>query len=214
MKSRQPSWFAVALLEQCVPDNDALIGDVLEEWPRRSDAWLWRQALFAVIAQGVLGMRTKPRLTAERVLITAAMLALLGFYTVVVATLMNRVIALSGAWLPQTGRYQDLQWYFAVPAFAAAVLMGRMIGRLRQTHRVMCVLGCSATATIAACLNLYLFVPDALAQPLVPHAATQIVLGMVLIAGLFIGIGPLCDWLSKAESLAGSRSICEPQPSS
>jgi hypothetical protein len=197
MKSRQPPWFALVLLEHCVPDNDALIGDVLEEWPTRSNAWLWRQALSAVLAQGVLGMRTKPRLTAERLLITTAMLAVLGFYTVVVATLVNRVIVLSGGWLPHTGRYQDLQLYFTVPAFAGAVLMGRVIGSLHQAHRVMCALGCSATATVAACLNIYLFVPQALSQPLVPHAATQIALGMVFIAGLFVGIGPLCGSLRE-----------------
>ena len=200
MKSRQPPRLALALLEHCVRGNDALIGDVLEDWPRRSHAWFWGQALFAVFAQGVLGMRTTPRLTAERALIATGMLALLGFYTVVVATLVNRVIALSGAGLPQTGRYQDLQLFFTIPAFAGAVLVGRVIGRLHQTHRVVCALGCSVTVTIAACLNFYLFVPDVLAQPLVAHPATQIAAGMIVIAGLFIGIN--------------SGSSCEPQPTS
>jgi hypothetical protein len=49
-------------------------------------------------------------------------------------------------------------------------------------------------------LNFYLFVPDVLAQPLVAHPATQIAAGMIVIAGLFIGIN--------------SRSSCEPQPTS
>jgi hypothetical protein len=133
-------------------------------------------------------------------LVTTAMLALLGFCTVVVATLMTRLIVLGNAWSPQTGRYQALQLYFTVPAFAGAILMGRAIGRLHHNHRVICVLGCSITATIASCLNLYLFVPNVLRQPLVPHAATQIAVGVVFIAGLFVGIG--------------SGSLCEPQSSS
>jgi hypothetical protein len=62
------------------------------------------------------------------------------------------------------------------------------------------ILACSASATLAAFLNLLLFVPTTPWQPFFPHAATQIAVAMVCIAGLFAGIG----W----------RSICEPLPSS
>ena len=200
MKACQPPRLALALLERCVPDNEALIGDLVEAFVKESNAWFWRQALFAVLSRTSLQLRTKPFLTAEKVLITTAMLALLGFYTVVVATLTVRLIVLSDAWLPQTGRFQELQVYFAAPAFAAAIVIGHAIGRLDHGHRVMRVLGCGLTATAAACLNFYLFVPNALLQPLVTHAATQIAVGMVFIAGLFVGID--------------SGSPCETQPSS
>jgi hypothetical protein len=200
MKAGHPPRLALALLDRCVPDEEPLIGDLLEERLRRSDAWFWRQVVFTVLSRTVLHVRTKPFLAAERVLVTTAIFALLGFCTVVVATLMTRLIVLGNAWSPQTGRYQALQLYFTVPAFAGAILMGRAIGRLHHNHRVICVLGCSITATIASCLNLYLFVPNVLLQPLVPHAATQIAVGVVFIAGLFVGIG--------------LGSLCEPQSSS
>ena len=200
MKTGRPPRLALALLERCIPDNEPLVGDLLEAFVNRSDAWFWRQSAFAVLTRTVFQIRTRPFLTAERVLIPAAMLALLGFYTVVVATLMTRLIALRDAWYPQTGRYQELQFYFVIPAFAAAIVIGRAIGRHHHDHRVMCVVGCSVAATTAACLNLYLFVPNVLLLPLAPHAATQIALGMVFIAGLFVGID--------------SRSPCERQPSS
>lgn len=199
MKAGQPPRLALALLERYVPDNEPLVGDLLEAFINRSDAWFWRQAAFAVLARTVCQLRTRPFLTAERVLITAAMLVLLGFYTAVIATLVTRLIVLSDTWYPQTGRYQEVQFYFVIPAFAAAILMGRAIGRLHHEHRAMCVLGCSVAATAAACLNLYLFVPNVLVLPLAPHAATQIALGMVFIAGLFVGID--------------SRPPCETQPS-
>ena len=198
MKAGRPPRLALALLERCVPDNEALIGDLVEAVVTKSGAWFWRQTMFAVLSRTSVQLRTKPFLTTEKVLITTAMLALLGFYTLVVATLMVRLIVLSDAWFPQTGRFQELQLYFAVPAFAAAIVMGRAIGRLDRGHRVMRALGCSLTATAAACLNVYLFVPNALMQPLVPHAATQIAVGMVFIAGLFVGID--------------SGSPCETQP--
>jgi hypothetical protein len=200
MKTSQPPRLALALLERCVPDNEALIGDLVEAFAIRSNLWFWRQALFAVLSRTSLQLRAKPFLTTEKFLITTAMLGLLGFYTVVVATLMTRLIVLSDGWYPQTGRFQELQLYFAIPAFAAAILMGRVIGRLHHNHRMLCVLGCSIAATGAACLNLYFFVPNILLLPLAPHVATQIVVGMIFIAGLFVGID--------------SRSPCETQPSS
>jgi Transcriptional regulator PadR-like family len=52
---------AIAVLEQLVPGNDPLAGDLLEEWRERADAWLWRQVLFAVLTRTILDVRTKPR---------------------------------------------------------------------------------------------------------------------------------------------------------
>ena len=41
VKSGQPPWLALALLERCVPDNEPLVGDLLETFVNRSDAWFW-----------------------------------------------------------------------------------------------------------------------------------------------------------------------------
>ena len=50
MKPSHPPRLAVALLHRLVPDNDPLVGDLLEEFEsrRRSALWFWRQALVAV----------------------------------------------------------------------------------------------------------------------------------------------------------------------
>jgi hypothetical protein len=200
MKSGRPPRFAVALLARCVPDNEPLTGDLLEEWRERSDAWFWRQVLLAVLARAILSIRTNPRTTTEAVLLAAAMLALLGFQAVVVASLMNHLLVLNGtAWIPRTGRYQEWQLYSTVPSFVVAMLTGRVIGRVHRDHRVAAALGWSASATAAAFMNLYLFVPDVLLQPFVPDVALQTAVAMVFISGLFAGIV--------------SRSICEPLPS-
>jgi hypothetical protein len=201
MKSRRPPRLAVALLERFVPDNEPLTGDLLEGWRERSDAWFWRQVLLAVLVRTVVHVRTNPRTTTESALIATAMLVLLGFHAVVVASLMNHLLVLNDtAWIPQTGRYQEWQLYFIVPSFAVAVLAGRAIGRVHRDHRVAAVLGSSASATAAAFLNLYLFVPNVLLQPFVPDAALQTAVAMVFIGGLFVGIS--------------SRCKCEPLPSS
>lgn len=49
MTRRRAPRLALALIERFVPDSEALVGDVIEEFQtRRSRAWVWRQALGAV----------------------------------------------------------------------------------------------------------------------------------------------------------------------
>jgi len=54
----KPSRLALALLDRFVPENEPLVGDLLEEYERRPSAWwLWRQ-VFAAIA--VAAFRNPP----------------------------------------------------------------------------------------------------------------------------------------------------------
>jgi hypothetical protein len=199
MRSSQPSRIAFFLLERLVPDNEPLTGDLREESRDRSATWLWRQVLFAVLGHVMVRVRTSPRMTTEGVLVATALLALLGFQAVVGATLMNHLLVLSDPAWGQTGQYQPWQRYVIVPSLAVAVLAGRVIGRLHRTHRVAAALALSMSATIAASLNLMLFVPNVFLQPFLPQAGVQTLVATVFIAALFAGIG--------------SRSTCESQPS-
>ena len=53
----RPPRMAIALLTRWLPDHDALIGDLVEEFDRRrSRTWLWRQVLAAIITS-----RRQPR---------------------------------------------------------------------------------------------------------------------------------------------------------
>jgi hypothetical protein len=199
MTSNQPQRMAFVLLEWFVPDNEPLIGDLLEQCHDRSAAWLWRQVLFAVLGQAIVRVRTSPRMTTEGLLVATALLALLGFQAVVGATLMNHLLVLSDPAWGQTGQYQAWQRYVIVPSLAVAVLTGRVIGRLHRAHRVAAVLALSVSATIAASLNLMLFVPNVFLRPFLPQVGLQTLMATVFIAALFAGIG--------------SRSTCESQPS-
>jgi hypothetical protein len=60
MKAGHPPRLPLALLERCVPDNDPLVGDLLEGWLERSDAWFWRQVVLAVLSRTALQVRTNP----------------------------------------------------------------------------------------------------------------------------------------------------------
>jgi hypothetical protein len=71
---------------------------------------------------------------------------------------------------------------------------------LELASRLTTVFLCSGTAAAAACVNQYLFVPNAFAEPFGTDAPLQIVLSMIFIAGLFNGVG--------------TKSSCAPRPSS
>jgi hypothetical protein len=50
MKNVPPPRLAVALLNRFVPDNEPLVGDLLEEFAvRESRVWLWRQVVLALL---------------------------------------------------------------------------------------------------------------------------------------------------------------------
>ena len=195
MRSHPPR-IAGALLDRVMCDDDPLRGDLLEEWPTRSDSWLWRQVLYAVAVRALFRVRENPRTTIETILVAIAMLTLISFQAIVVATLMNHLLVLyDGGWISASGRYEAWQGWFAVPSFAVAVLAGRAIGGLHPARRGAAVMYAGASATAVAFLNLHLFVPNVLAQPLAPDAALPTAATMVFIAGLFAGAGsrPSCQ---------------------
>lgn len=199
MKTHHPSPFAVMLLDRFVAD-EALKGDLVESAADRTSFWFWHQVLSALLAQTLWCIRTTPRVTTEAVLVATAMLALIGFNAVVVANLLSQLLLLNDAdWILHSGRFDGWQIYATAPLFAAAVLSGRAIGAFHREHRVWAILGCGLSASTAAFVNFYLFVPSVPLQPFIPNPAQQTVVALLFAGGLFIGIS--------------SRSTCEPLPS-
>ena len=199
MSARRPSSLAVALLDRFL-DNEALKGDLVEAAVERSPVWLWHQTMSALLAQTLWSIRTTPRVTTEAVLVATAMLALIGFNAVVVANLLSQLFLLNDAnWILHSGRFAEWKIYAPAPLVAAAVLSGRAIGAFHREHRVRAIFGCALSASTAAFVNFYLFVPSVPLQPFIPSPAQQTVVALLFASGLFIGIS--------------SRSTCEPLPS-
>ena len=200
MTVRHPSPLAVSLLDRFVAD-EALRGDLIECSAHRSAAWFWHQVLSALLARAIWSIKTTPRTTTETVLVATAMLSLIGFNSVVVANLLSQLLLLNDAdWILQSGRFAAWQIYATAPLFAMAVMSGRAIGAFHREHRVFAILGYGLSASTAAFVNFYLFVPSMPLQPFIPSPAQQTAIGLLFAGGLFIGIS--------------SRSRCERLPSS
>ena len=197
--TRRPSPLAIALLDRFIP-NEALKGDLVEQSGERSRAWLWHQVALAIVGHAVTSFKTAPRLTTEAMLVATAMLALIGFNAVVVANLLSHLFLLNDAdWILHSGRYAGRQIYATAPLVAAAMLSGRAIGAFHREHRVLAILGCGSSASTAAFVNFYLFVPTVPLHPFIPSPAQQTVVALLFAGGLFVGIS--------------SRSTCELPPS-
>jgi uncharacterized protein (TIGR03435 family) len=194
MNPHEPPQLAVATLEWVLSDNDPLAGDLLEAARTRSRVWLWWQILMVVVSHAFAELRQRTRITTEAVLVSTAMLALLGFHAVVGASLMNHMRLMYNAdsiiATTHASPHHGWQGTGAIVAALFAIAVGRMIGRIHRQHRIAAAVVFSASAVGAAFLNLFLFVPLTVLEPvwIPPDAALQIVASMLFIAGLFIGI--------------------------
>ena len=194
MTRDQPPQLAVAILEWFLPDNDPLTGDLLEAARTRSRAWLWWQILLTVVMRTFADIRAHTRMTTEAVLVSTALLGLLGFHAVVGASLINRIWLLydPDAIMASTPATRYAGWHTAgdLVAFLCAIAVGRVIGRFHREHRIAAAVLFSASALAAAFVHLYLFVPQNAPQPafMPAGAVRQIVESMLFVAGLFIGI--------------------------
>jgi hypothetical protein len=84
-KTRTP--LQLALLPCLLGNDEPLVGDLVEEWPRRSSAWFWRQVVFAMLAKAgatvSAALREPQRLTGA--LGASAIFLILSFQVVVAA---------------------------------------------------------------------------------------------------------------------------------
>lgn len=191
MKSRRPPALAQTLLEWVDPANDALHGDLLEEFAAgRSRPWYWRQVLAAAGVAVVRPVRAHGLSGLEPAMLGLIMLFMLGFYAVFVVNVTDwllrvdgvRVLSLLPAWLSQ--------WPAAAPALA--LLAGWLTGRVVSAggdHRVVRVVGFGATTMLCAIAGLQAVSADAMPGFILPAFYQQVGTTASFIAGLLGGVG-------------------------
>ena len=187
MTARRKPW-RVALLPYLLGDNEPLVGDLVEEWPRRSSAWFWRQVMCAVFARAMTGasatLREPQRLGGG--LAFAAMFLILSFQVVVAGSLLDDLIRRIDH--AQVTRINHPEWlmFVVLLTLPAAWVIGRAMSRLRRRSRVATVLACGVSAAIVASMTLSVLSPEANGF-FFPSPPLQTAAAMVFVLGLLVG---------------------------
>lgn len=107
--------FATAILVSLGPDDECIVGDLLEEYEAgRSRWWFWRQALSAIVAGAILQIRARPARALAAVMIGWTSLLLV--FAILGDRVANGLAGLLWNWDRQTAYASDVWWPFAICA--------------------------------------------------------------------------------------------------
>lgn len=173
---RCPPRLASLLLEWLAPGNEALHGDLEEEFScGRSTAWYWRQVLAAIALQGPLAVRARGLAAAENFITGFITLLTIGFYAVFVVNVTGWLLRFEGVqvWtlLPDAlGPFNGLAF---VLTFLLGLAGGRWIAKGHRTHRVASIITfggatmlCAGVAlkAVSLAVDSTVFLPEILSQ--------------------------------------------------
>jgi hypothetical protein len=167
-------------------DDEPLVGDLIEEWPQRSNAWFWRQVTFAMCAKAMTAtsatLREPQRLSGA--LGTAAIFLILSFQVVVAGSLLDDLIRQVDR--DQVTRIDHPEWLMLVVLLSLPVswLSGRAMSRLHQHSRAATVLVGGASAAVVGAFTVSVLSATGF---FFPSAGQQTVAGMVFVLGLLSG---------------------------
>ena len=172
------------LLERSHPEDEALVGDVLEEVDSgRSRAWAWRQTMHAVVEGRWRSLRRDTHHALQDVLVGGALLLLLSFGVVVAADLLQRVLPMSNA--------TSLDGVGGLAALVGAVLLAGVLGyvlpAVHRTHPGLTIPMVGVGIPLIALGKVLLLGRSELSMWL-PDLARQGVEAMLLIVGLAVGV--------------------------
>lgn len=182
-KTRTP--LQLALLPYLLGNDEPLIGDLVEEWPRRSSAWFWRQVVFAMLAKAgataSAALREPQRLTGA--LGASAIFFILSFQVVVAGSLLDDLIRRIDRTQMTRINYPDGLLFFVLLSLPIAWSIGRAIGGLHHRSRAATVVIAGASAAVVGAVTVSVLS----ATDSFPSAAQQTAAGMVFVLGVLIG---------------------------
>lgn len=150
---RRPPRLASFVLDRLAPGNEALHGDLDEEFTRgRTSAWYWRQVLAAIALQGPLVVRARGLVAAENFITGIITLLLIGFYAVFVVNVTEWLLRFEGvrvwARLPDAlGPFNGLAF---VLTFLLGLAGGKWIARRHRAHRVASIIAFGGATMLCA----------------------------------------------------------------
>lgn len=191
MTPRRPPVLAQTLLEWVDPANDALHGDLLEEFAAgRSRLWYWRQVAAATGVAFARPVRAHGLSGLEPAMLGLIMLFMLGFYVVFVVNVTDWLLRVEGVRMLSRVPAWLAHWPMAAPLLS--LLAGLLVGRVvcaAGDHRIARVIGFGATTMLCAIAGLK--AADELSAPvlLLPQFYQQVGTTAAFIAGLLGGVG-------------------------
>lgn len=192
MTPRRPPVLAQTLLEWVDPANDALHGDLLEEFASgRSRAWYWRQVFAAAGVAMARPVRAHGMSGLEPAMLGLIMLFLLGFYVVFVVNVTDWLLRFEGVRLLSRVPKLLAWWPAAAPllALTAGLLAGRLIGVAGDHHRVVRIVAFGGTTMMCAIAALQAVTATVVPSLFLPDLYQQVGTTTAFVAGLIGSLG-------------------------
>jgi hypothetical protein len=187
----RPPYLATLLLETLVPDNEALHGDLEEEYVRgRGRTWYWRQVMAAIAVQGPLAVRARGLMVAENLITGLITLLLVGFYAVFVVNVTDWLLRFEGvqmlARLPNAlGPFNGLA---CVLTFGLGLANGKLIATRHRVHRILSIITFGGTTMLCASIALKAVSVAAGANVFLPELVSQVTVTASFVIGLMGGV--------------------------
>lgn len=135
-----PPALAMAILMRLGPRDEPMVGDLIEEYAAgRSRMWFWRQALAAVAAGAIRGIRDQPLRAVGAVALGWAVLALV--FVLFGDKAANGLAKLMWNWNRAVGYGSNVWWPFQITAafvsYAGFALSAFVVARLHRGNPAM-----------------------------------------------------------------------------
>jgi hypothetical protein len=145
------------MLERFAPGNEALHGDLDEEFSSgRSSIWYWRQVLAAIARQGPLAVRARGLVAAENFVTGIITLVMIGFYAAFVVNVTQWLLRSEGApvWARLPNALGAVNGGAFVLTFVLGLTAGRWIARRHRAHRVVAIVTFGGATMLCAAAAL------------------------------------------------------------
>jgi hypothetical protein len=189
-----PPRLARLLLDWLAPGNEALRGDLDEEFAAgRGSRWYWRQVVSVIAHEGTLRVRSRAIHRVENYVTGFITLLLVAFYAVFVVNVTDWLLRFEGVRLLM--RFPDAFGAVNGVAPLLSLALGAAVGRIIATghlnHRVMAVIVFGGTTMLCAATALKAAAAVSGASPFLPNLIPQVATTAMFVLGLIGGVSTL-----------------------
>ena len=152
-----PPRLARLLLDWLAPGNEALRGDLDEEFAAgRGSAWYWRQVFATIALEGPLAIRARAVARVENLVTGFITLLLLGFYAVFVVNVTDWLLRFEGTHLllRLPDAFGPFNGVAPLLALALGAGTGRVISSGHRDHRIASIIVFGGTTMLCAAAAL------------------------------------------------------------